>query len=398
MRRAALVFAFAATLAACDESRKAPPAPSEPPPSSSTELAIDAGPMELADPPAPAGDLKAELERFVNLDTCVAERSKLDPLVGDALRAIGYDTFLRDACRLLEAAKDQKRETCDKIDSSALRSQCRSWVAIVAQTPDACPLTYEALPGRGRSPLCVAVAGKDPRLCAGEGRAAPRATCEAMASRDEARCDALMPADRPACKREVVRWRGLLAAPLEGLPKLPAVHAKMRVEGEGATPSPAVSEPDLAADFARGAVVVTIGERARTELGLLGESEAARFAPGPNKRPRVGAAVILEPPPPGSKAPPKAVLEKLEIELPGEATLVSPGTAKCECKVTTARLDRTRGGEIAFALEGTISIGTRAYRISLDLGTFVRDVVAEPPGSRALPPVHPLLGGRDGGR
>jgi hypothetical protein len=397
VKRAASALALAAMLASCTESKKAPP--SEPPataPSGVAELGFDAGPLDLVDPPAPAGDLKADIERFVNVDTCVAERAKLDPLVGDALRAIGYDTFLRDACRLLEAAKDRKRETCDKIDSSALRARCQSWVAIVAQTPDACPLTYEAFPARGRHPTCVAVAGRDPRLCAGEGRAAPRATCEALASRDEARCDVLLPSDRPACKREVARWRGLLSAPLDGLPKLPAAHAKLTVKGDGPTPDPATPEVDLGADLARGAVVVTLRERVRVELGTLGESEAVRVAPVPQKRPRVGLAVLLDPPALGSKDPPKPVLEKLELEIPGEATLVVPG-AKCDCKVTTARIDKTRGGEVALVVDGTISLGTRAYKVSIDMGTFVRDVVAEQTGSRALPPLHPLLG-RDAGR
>ena len=95
------------------------------------------------DPPAPAGDLKSELERFVNVDTCVAERAKLDPLVGDALGAIGYDTFLHDACRLLEAAKTKKREACDKIDASPLRARCQSLVAIAARTPESCPLLFD---------------------------------------------------------------------------------------------------------------------------------------------------------------------------------------------------------------------------------------------------------------
>jgi hypothetical protein len=219
-------------------------------------------------------------------------------------------------------------------------------------------------------------------------------------ARDEGSCDSLLPVDRPACKREVIRWKSLLAPPLDGLPKLSAPRAKLAMRGAGATPDPASPETDVSADFSRGAVVVTVRDRARVELGIVGESEAARFAPGPNKRARVGLAVLLEPPPGGSsKDAPKAVLQKLEIEVPGEATLVHPGAA-CDCKITTSRFDKTRGGEIALVVEGTMSLGTRAYQIKVDLSTFVRDVVAEQPGSRALPAAHPLLGGaarRDGG-
>ena len=357
-----------------------------------TLLGLDAGALsETTDPPAPPGDLKAELERFVSVDTCVKERANIDPLVGDALRAIGYDTFLRDACRLLEAAKDHSKEKCDRIDSSALRSRCQSWVAMVAQTPDTCPLQFEGIPTRGRNVMCLAVAGKDPRLCTGEPRTSIRATCEAMSMQDAARCDVLLPNDMPSCRRELARWRTLLAPPLSGLAKLAAARGKLIVKGEAGTPDPPTTEADLASEFARGGVVVTSRDRARVEVGMIGESETSRIAPSPNRRARLGIAVLFEP---GStpKDPPKPVLERIELEVPGEATLVTP-SARCDCRITTARVDRTRGGELALALQGTLSAGNRTYKIDVDLATFVRDVVAEVPGGRALPPVHPTIGG-----
>jgi len=358
-------------------------------------LGIEAGAFDTSDPPAPAGDLKTDLEKFVNVDTCVKDRANLDPLVGDALRAIGYDTFLRDACRLLEAAKDKKRETCDRIDSSALRTRCHSWVAMIAQTPEACPLRFEGVPSRGRVVTCLAVAGKDPRMCTGEARTLERGSCEALASRDDTKCDVLVPSDRATCKRELARWRSLLAEPLSGLPKLPAARGKLVVKGDGDTPNPPTPEADLATEFARGAVLVTSRDRSRVELGMLGESETSRIAPSPNRRPRVGVAVLFEP---GatSKDPPKPLLERLELEVPGEATIVHPGGGRCECKITTARADRTRGGEVAIALSGTIGAGTRSYKLEIDLATFVRDVVAEQAGSGSpslIPPTHPRPGG-----
>lgn len=388
----------AAPLTACDEKKEGPAAStasSAPasPASVAALLGVDAGLLETADPPPPAGDLKAELDRFVNVDTCVRERANMDPLVGDALRAIGYDTFLRDACRLLEAAKDRKRESCDRIDSSALKSRCQSWVAMIAQTPDACPFLFEGLPTRGRQIMCLAVAGKDPRLCAGEPRTAPRATCEAMTTREESKCDVLLPSDKPSCKREVARWRALLAPPLDGLPKLPAPRGKLVVKGEGDTPNPATPEADLASELARGAVVVTSRDRARVELGMIGESETTRMAPSPNRRPRLGVAVLFEPGPTSRDAP-KPLLERLELEVPGEATLVHP-SARCDCRITTGRIDKTRGGEVTIALSGTVGSGTRNYKVDVELSTFVRDVVSEQAattGGRVLPPLHPPIG------
>lgn len=396
-------FAFGLFVVACEEKRSPPPEPSPPaPPSGLGEIGIDAGVLgDPIDPPAPAGDLKAELDRFVNVDTCVSERSKLDPLVGDALGAIGYETFLRDACRLLEAAKDKKRETCDRIDSSALRSRCQSWVAMVAQTPDACPMQFEQLVTRGRNASCVAIAAKDPRLCAGEARSTQRGTCEAMVARDPSKCDVLLPSHRALCQREVARWRSVLAPPLEGLEKLPVPRGKLVVHGVSGTPDPSMPEVDLSADFARGVVVVTGREslgkaqRMRVELGTVVESETARIAASPQKRPRVGLAVVLE----GGGAPSKkdtptmsAQVQKLELDLPGEAPIVSP-PASCDCKFTTTKAASQRGGEVALVLEGTLSFGGRSYKLALDVSTFVRDVVPEPAGSRVLPPVHPTLPG-----
>jgi hypothetical protein len=398
----------------CDDKKPAPPVESStgnvgaPTPSSNlAALGVDASVLgDPIDPPAPAGDLKAELDRFVNVDTCVNERSKLDPLVGDALGAIGYETFLRDACRLLEAAKDKKRDTCDRIDSSALRTRCQSWVAMIAQTPDQCPMQFEGLVTRGRNASCVAIAAKDPRLCAGESRTVQRATCDALVNRDPAKCDTLLPTHRPLCQREVARWKSVLAAPLEGLEKLPVVKGKISLRGVSGTPDPPTPDVDLSADFARGAVVVTGREsallgagtqRLRVELGTLVESEAARIAASPQKKARVGVATLMESSSSAKDAKQSGKIQKLELELPGEAPIVAPPSS-CDCKVTTARAATQRGGEIAIAIEGTVASAGKSYKMALDLVTFVRDVVPENAGqTRVLPPIHPVLRG-DGGR
>lgn len=380
--------------AGCEErpDRRVEPAPA---PTLSVPVGVDSGVLgDPSDPPAPAGDLKAEIDRFLNIDTCVAERAKLDPLVGDALGAIGYETFLRDACRLLEAAKDRKRETCERIDSSALRARCQTWVAMVASSPDQCPMQFEGLVTRGRDPSCIAIAARDQRLCNGEARAVQRGTCEAMVSRDPAKCDVLVAHQRPACQREVTRWRQVLPPPLEGLAKLPNVRGKVVVHGVSGTPDPPSPEVDLAADFVRGVVVVTSRDRVRFELGTVVESEAARIAASPQKRARVGLAVIVEP---GKKDASRPVLQKLELDLPGDAPLVSPPVV-CDCKLT-ARADKERGGEVSVTLDGTLSQTGRSYSVHVEIESFVRDVAAEGVGVRVLPPAHPPLSGRrvDGG-
>ena len=283
-------------------------------------LGLDAGAFsETTDPPAPPGDLKAELDRFVNVETCVRERANVDPLVGDALRAIGYDTFLRDACRLLEAAKDKKRETCDQIDSSALRLRCQSWVAMVAQTARVVPAAVRRRGHARAQHPCLAIAGKDPRLCAGEPRTTVRATCDAMANRDDTKCDLLLASDVPSCRREVARWRSLLAPPLSGLPKLPAARGKLVVKGDvghrGSAHHRCGSGVGVRAWRRRGDVP---RDRSRVELGMIGESETSHIAPSPNRRARLGLAVLLDPGP-TPKDPGKPLLERLELEIPGES-------------------------------------------------------------------------------
>ncbi len=379
---------------ACNDDKKGPaPAPSATvTPAGAMSVAqmlgIEAGAFDTSDPPAPAGDLKADLAKFVNVETCVKERANLDPLVGDALRAIGYDTFVRDACRLLEAAKDKKRETCDRIDASSLRSRCKAWVAMLAQTPDACPLLFEGLPARGRGATCVAIAGKDPRLCGAEPRPSQRVTCDALAARSEQKCEALTSVDRAACVREVTRWRALLPSPLEGLPKLPEPKGKLVIKGEAGTADPKVTEVDLAPDVGRGAVVtVGLRDRLRVELGVLGESESARIAGALNKRTRVGLVVTLDAPR-GATKEATPTLDRFELEVPGELPLVSP-PGKCECKVTRARLDKTRGGEVSVAVEGTLTGAGKTYKVSFAATTFARDVVTEDNAALTLPTRRP---------
>src|SRR5580704_4803926 len=190
-------IAFATLLASCDSSDGRPsgrelapsllasagrhgPGETAGGPSMSSLLGIDAGELEApVDPPAPAGDLKAEIDRFTTVDACALERARLDPLVGDALEAIGYDTFLRDACRMIDAAKANDATRCAAIDASSLEARCRATVAEVAGAPDTCPWEASSRPTRGRDARCVAVASRDPRLCVAAADPLERATCEA---------------------------------------------------------------------------------------------------------------------------------------------------------------------------------------------------------------------------
>ncbi len=180
-------------LAGCnraDEGRHGYEAEPVPVASVAKALGVDAASLEVAvDPPAAAGDLQAEIQGFGGIDACVEQKAHLDPLLGDALEAIGYDTFVRDACRVLDAAKAGDPARCDAIDASSLRRQCVSTVAVSKGDADACPWNIPSRPEDGRDTWCLAMAARDPRC-------APQRTRPRRASPARRRCGTTPPAAR----------------------------------------------------------------------------------------------------------------------------------------------------------------------------------------------------------
>jgi hypothetical protein len=98
--------------------------------------------------------------------------------------------------------------------------------------------------------------------------------------------------------------------------------------------------------------------------------------PGPSASPRLALAFVTT-----HDAPADARLEHLELEVPGGAGVVCPG-GRCELRVTVTKLDRARGGAIAFGVDGTLGTAPHAYRLHAEAQTFVRDVVKQ--GIRAF--------------
>ncbi|HZW76089.1 MAG TPA: hypothetical protein VFF43_21235, partial [Caldimonas sp.] len=271
-------------------------------------LGVDAASIEApVDPPAPAGDLRADIDQYKSLDACVAERSRLDPLVGDALEALGYDTFLRDACRVLDAAKAKEPKRCEAIDASALRARCAAVVAAFAGDPDACPWEVGSRPLLGRDSTCVAEAAHDPRLCAGAARDACE-TCAALVWRDPKRCEGLpAAADRGACRRDVQRWAGVLAAPAEGLAPLAKPTAKLvLVPLEGTSPS-VERETDVTDAVERGVVLAEGRDGVRFDIGTMREEARGYFAAAPVSRPYASFSIFV---PVGTK---QARIEQAEL-------------------------------------------------------------------------------------
>ncbi len=382
---------LAGALIGCERKKATPsPSPTEAPSSVAARLGIDAAALEPepVDPLAPPGDLLAESEHFTTLEACVAEHGTLDPVLGDALRAIGYDTIVHDGCRLLEAIKARDKERCTPIVASALRARCESVVGIVRGDIDSCPLVRSDAPSSGRSPTCLAAATGDVRLCVGENRVG-RIHCEALVLRDLARCnwlgeDASQPGmGRRTCRREVQRLRALLPPLSKGLAPLPEVSATLSVRPKIEDAGARDERVDVTHDFAQGSVLFPgelrpreVGKgRSALELGAILETGTVVFAPSPAKRPRMGLLVSI------GKEGIAARAEHLELEVPGERTLVFPGD-RFEGTVSIPKLVGSRGGELRVVLDGEFGVQPRAYIVHLELTTFLRDVITSAPPFR----------------
>ncbi len=336
-------------------------------------LRIDAAALPEArpDPAPPAGDLMAEARAFTSLDACVAERARLDPLVGDSLRAIGYDTFLRDSCRILEALQKQSQRPCMDIASTPLKNHCASTVAIALAHPDDCPFASDLSRLEGRDPFCVAVAARDPRLCA--AMRGPRVTCDAVLARAIEKCPRA--GDGGDCRRDVVRLRALVTGDLVKEKPLRATKITLGVRGEGQTESPMPSTAELGADAVHGVVLVRARDRFVVEVGSFGGSA---FAP-PSMQ-LTSALRVSEKTGGGTN------LERFELDLPTRATVVFPGN-RVDGKVRFDAWKPARGEPIGLTFEGRVTVGVNEYTVNERVETFIRDVVTED-----VPAPAPALG------
>jgi hypothetical protein len=363
------IAAFSAVFPGCDKDE---PTSSTPPSTSAIAAALGIDASELAaplvDPPRPAGDLRADVAKFTTVEACMKDHGRLDPVVGDALDHVGYDTLVRDACIVLGAAKQKDAKKCDGIDSSALRSRCRSVLAMLAADPDACPLRFEGKAELGRDGTCVAAAARTPALCTGED-VRLRPFCDALVLRDAKRCAVLtLEEDRVRCTRDSERMASsfeggtpLLAQPLDG-------KGTLEIHGEGGAPDPAEGKIDLGFDVGSGVVLVTTHKEARLRIGSTDAALTVR-ATGPNTRTRFGVLLGV--------LGDQIEVRELSLAVPGASSMSCPGV-KCNVKVkSTAKLEPKRGAAVTLDLEGTVGTAPNAFRIHAQVNTFVRDVVDE---------------------
>ena len=330
-------------------------------------LGIDADLPAGPDPTPPAGDLASDVASFTSLDACVASHAKLDPLVGDALLSFGYDTFLRDACRQLDAVKARDAKKCDSVVASELRTHCRSTVAMVTSAPEECPFPESADMG-GRDATCIAVATHDPRLCAA-ANGSQRTTCEAIVLRDAGKCDALGPNEKGSCRRIADRLKSSLDPAHTGLSALPAVGGKLDVHAQTGTQPVVPDSIDLHDSVANGIVIVTSSIETRFVFGQTPTSSAYPHSVSPESKLGVGFEIDVTNTPSQD-----ARLHLFTLEIPGGVRLDSAQVHGIP-KVKIVELSKERGGPITFTVDADVGASPQGYAFHVDVKSFVADVV-----------------------
>ncbi len=319
----------------------------------------------LGEPPPRGGDLLADIAGFTTLDACIHERSGFDPVLGDAILALGYDAFARDACRVLEAAKTKSREPCRAISVTSLRKHCEAVFAVHTGDADACP---EELTGRGREATCLALARRDVRLCAGE-LDSRRARCEAIVTGTRARC-AQSREGIAACERDVERWRAMLGS-AKASSKTEAPVASFNVYVPGGDAGASVLRPLGSTDLgvSRGTLVVidkATGRR-RVEFGNLTEGAIPIGVREPSLRVVVDLGAEAD----AGKA--SATVRLAVLAIPGRAVTAPPAKSSFTLKAT--KLELERGGILDLEIDGTAGEGPEQLACHVQVKTFVRDVV-----------------------
>jgi hypothetical protein len=342
-------------------------------------LESEAGIEMATDPAPPSGDLKHDIESFTTLDACVRARATTDPLLGDAIDALGYDTLIRDACRILEALKTKDKERCKPIIASPLRARCESYVATFAGNPNLCPIVESGGKVASRDPVCLARASRDERLCAA-ALPSDRATCRAQVLGDATECG-----KDESCVRQVERYKTLLDKPSSHTPFASRIH--LDLAAEKGTPDPAVKSFDFDDVAAAGAVVRIAGDKVRVSLGT---PKSALWTPwdAPLASPKLFIELSV-----ASKDVPKAplVAAKNQAASPAPPTelgtgdltvdLLLPKVASLSAltatdrKLEIAQVATEVGGPVKFVLTIQMREAPRAFDARIEVETFVRDVV-----------------------
>lgn len=295
------------------------------------------------DDPADASDRLARCIASVDQGTPAA-------LVG-ALAALDDRALVEDGCRLALAVEDGQPGWCSRVVYAPVRAACLRRAAIVARDAAACP---RAVRTRARDPLCVALAARDPRLCAAAG-ATKRVVCTAAALHDPGRCSALDPLLRPACLRE--------AAVLAPLTPTMVLRHPLPATGGAAWADADADAPWSLGDVARGVWV--------DDEGWVWVVDAAMGWPAhlvAPERPVIALRVRLGASPEADDA------VEARVELPGRVALdTRDGTLRG--RIRWRMEGRHRGNRNAAEVELVGTGAAQGLRVRAWWDSFVRDLI-----------------------
>lgn len=356
-------------ITACDQNERTRSHPSAPvvpatPSAVAEKLKLDASLEIEADPlVGPPGDLQVEASAFVGIDACAKKHAPTDPILVDAIDALGYETLLRDTCRTLEALKNKNIDACKPIEVQRTRARCESTVAMALALPDRCPaLNHD----EGHDPLCLAIASRTPALCAAADTFENRVMCEVtlLGAKAPYNCNGLATGPKARCERFSLRLRGYMGETKALTLKAPEFRLTLEPEdGSGRR------DTDLSRDVARGVVVMEDHGKLHVQIGRALHEPGTLYVPSAAQRARLSLTTSVP------KALGTGVIDHLELEAPGHPSYVVP-TARCDCKVSVLALGTTRGSDVELDLSGSIGVPPNVFKLQTRIKTFVRDFVS----------------------
>jgi hypothetical protein len=343
-------------------------------------LELRAGIERDVDPAGPGSDIKRDVDEFTTLDACVRQHRVADPVLADAVDALGYDTLVRDACRTLQALKAKDGKLCQPIIASSLRLRCESQVAVAVGDPSLCPLVGGNGAVSAREPVCLARASRDERLCAA-AHPVERSTCRALVQGRPSECGS-----DATCLRQIERYRGLFEKPVDHSPFPARLHIEWSIDREKEEPlAGALDLDDIAA---AGVIARPAADRVRL---VIGSPKTAGWSSwdSPTAAPHLFLTLTVPTKGPGSAsrrrdAPPGITLNAgdltLDLLLPRIALL--SGTLTSDRRVVVDEASPAMGSPLRLMLTTKVADAARVFRLKIELVSFVRDGVAPPPNGK----------------
>jgi hypothetical protein len=345
-------------------------------------LEKEAGIERGHDPQAPGGDLARDIAAFTTLEACVRAHRITDPVLGDAIDTLGYDTLVGDACRILAALKAKDGKLCSPIAASPLRHRCETQVAVLAGEPALCPVAGGGGGVQAREPVCLARASRDERLCAA-ALPADRAACKALVRGSSSDCGT-----DETCVRQVERYRPLLEKPASRAPFPARLHVVIASDPGKAEKYDGAFDLDETA--AAGAVARPMGDKVRLTIGTPKNALWPSWD-SPRSSPLVFLSLSLpsKMPTSGDKAgaAPEWTLGPgdLAFDLLVPQVALLSGSLTSERHVVFDNVSVAQGSPIRLTLTTKVSDATRTFRVRFELETFVRDGIDPRPAARKVP-------------